>query len=344
MKKLLNTLFVQSEDYYLSLENNNILAYKGKELVKRIPLINLENIVYFGYKGASPALLGACVKQKIGFTFLLPTGKFLARVNDLGEGNNVLLRKEQYRISDDEEKSLKIASAMIVGKILNARAVLMRGMRDHKLSLDTAMFKTHIDDLMDAAKSARKAETLNWLRGVEGNAAQSYFSLLDSLVLQDKKHFFFHSRNKRPSLDRVNALLSFGYTLLAHDCASALESVGLDSYVGFLHRDRPGRSSLALDLMEELRNPYVDRFVLMMINNRIITAKQFKTAENGAVFLNDEGRLAFLSKWQEKKKDSITHPFLKEKISWGLIPYVQAMLLARYIRGDLDAYPPFFWR
>lgn len=343
MRKLLNTLFVTSEDLYLSLENDNILAWREDQVLQRIPLINLENIFYFGYKGASPALLGACVKKHIGFCFLTPQGKFLARVVGMTVGN-ILLRKEQYRISDEEDRSLAVARMMIAGKILNGRIVLMRALRDHGLSVDQALFQTHIQDLKQSAKEAVKAETLDELRGVEGNAAQSYFSLMDQMILADKKHFYFQERSKRPPLDRVNALLSFAYTLLAHDCASALEAVGLDSYAGFLHRDRPGRQSLALDLMEELRSPYADRFVLTLINNRIIQAKHFKIMEDGAVLLDDEGRHLFLANWQEKKRETITHPFLGEKIYWGLIPYVQSLLLARYIRGDLDGYPPFLWK
>lgn len=332
-----------SENIYLSLENDNILAWRDKDIVQRIPLINLENIFYFGYKGASPALLGACVQKHIGFCFLTPQGKFLARVTGMAVGN-ILLRKEQYRISDHEKQSLAIAQMMIIGKILNARTVLMRALRDHSLSLDETLFQSCIQDLKCSAKEVAKAENLDVLRGIEGNAAQSYFSLLDSMILKDKKYFYFKERSKRPPLDRVNALLSFAYTILAHDCASALETAGLDAYAGFLHRDRPGRQSLALDLMEELRSPYADRFVLTLINNRIIQSKHFQIAEDGAVWLREEGRRIFLAKWQEKKRETITHPFLGEKIYWGLIPYVQSLLLARYIRGDLDGYPPFLWR
>lgn len=343
MRKLLNTLFVNSEDLYLSLDNENVAAWKGNEILQRIPLINLENILYFGYKGASPALLGACVKRHIGFCFLTPQGKFLARAQGLTAGN-VLLRKEQYRISEEEPRGLVIARTMIAGKILNSRTVLMRFLRDHPLSVDATSFQAVIQDLQDSAREAVKADSLDHLRGIEGNAAVSYFSLFDALILNDKKHFYFHGRNKRPPLDRVNALLSFAYTLLAHDCASAIEAAGMDSYIGILHRDRPGRQSLALDLMEELRSVYADRFVLSLINNRVLPASCFKPMEDGAVLLNAEGRKTFLSKWQERKKETLTHPFLGEKIYWGLIPYVQALLLARYIRGDLDGYPPFLWK
>lgn len=343
MRKLLNTLFVTSEDLYLSLENENILAWREKQLLQQIPLLNLENIFYFGYKGASPALLGSCVERNIGFCFLNPYGKFLARVQGSNSGN-VLLRKEQYRISDEERRSLTIAKTMIAGKILNSRSVLMRALRNHEISLDQTLFKNSIIELQRQAKETVKATSLEMLRGIEGYAANSYFALMDSLILQRKKHFYFHGRNKRPPKDRMNALLSFAYTLLAHDCASALECVGLDSYVGFLHRDRPGRESLALDLMEEFRSVYADRFALTLVNKQIIREKHFDQTEGGAILLNKEGRKIFLDQWQTRKREELMHPFLNERISWGLLPYVQALLLTRYIRGDLDGYPPFVWK
>ncbi len=343
MRKLLNTLFVTSEDIYLALDHENVAAWKDGKIIQKLPLLNLENILYFGYRGASPALLGACVRNHIGFCFLDQNGRFLARTCGLLRGN-ILLHKAQYRVSEDEEKSCAAARPMIAAKIFNARTVIMRGARDHSLSVDTELFQAYARDLKQAARDALNAESLDELRGIEGNAAQMYFSLFDQLILTDKTHFFFHERTKRPPLDRVNAMLSFAYTLLAHDCAAALEAAGLDSYTGFLHRDRPGRNSLALDLMEELRSLYVDRFVLTLINNRVIQAAQFRQMEDGAVWLNENGRKVLLAKWQERKREIITHPFLGEKIAWGLIPYVQALLLARYLRGDLDGYPPFLWK
>lgn len=343
MRRMLNTLFVTAEDLYLSLENENIVVWRKDEKVKNIPLLNLENILYFGYPGASPALLGACCRRKIGFCFLTQTGKFLARIAGQSNGN-VLLRKEQYRLSDDTEISMQVAHNMIAAKIYNARSTLMRGLRDHPLSVDAAFYEQTIRDMAAYAKHAVKAKDMEELRGIEGSAAKAYFNCLDNLVLQDKKHFSFEGRSRRPPLDPVNAMLSFVYTVLAHDCASALEAVGLDAYVGFVHRCRPGRESLALDMMEELRSVYADRFVLTLINNRVIKSKDFSQEEDGAVLLKDEGRKIFLQKWQERKKDVITHPFLGEKITWGLLPYVQALLLARFIRGDLDGYPAFMWK
>ena len=343
MRKLLNTLFVTSDDLYLSLENENVVAWREKTAAGRIPLLSLENICYFGYRGASPALLGACAERHIGFSFLTQSGRFLARTVGKSAGN-IFLRKEQYRVSDNEEKSLRIASAMIGGKILNARSVVMRAMRDHPLSFDEELLGIYVKEMKQSAQEAARATNLDELRGIEGNAAHMYFSLFDAMILNDKKNFYFHSRSKRPPLDRMNALLSLAYTVLAHDCASALEAVGLDAYVGFLHRDRPGRQSLALDLMEELRSIYVDRFILTIINNRILNAKHFTVSEDGAVMLKDEGRKIFFERWQERKRETITHPFLEEKMYWGLIPFVQALLLARTFRGDLDGYPPFLWR
>lgn len=340
MRHLLNTLFVTSPEIYLSLENDNIAAWKDNQIIQRLPLLNLENILYFGYKGASPALLGACAKKEIGFCFFDMNGRFLARVSGTVRGN-VMLRKMQYRLSDSDTDSCGIARFFIMGKILNARMVLMRMIRDHPLSVDQEKFAYVIQMLLRSAADTQKALDTDGLRGIEGNAAQLYFSVFDQMILQNKKYFYFCGRIKRPPEDFVNAMLSFTYTILAHDCASALEGAGLDPYVGFLHRDRPGRESLALDLMEELRSIYADRFVLTLINNRLMIPAHFQKKENGAVWLNDDGRKILLAEWQKKKQTMIIHPFLQEKIYWGLIPYVQALLLARYIRGDMEGYPAF---
>lgn len=343
MRKLLNTLYVMTPDTYLALENENVVVMKDDDILGKIPLHTLEQIVYFGYKGASPSLMGACAVRKIGLCFYHPSGRFLARVVGTTQGN-VLLRKEQYRRSDDKTLSCNIAKYFIVGKIFNARSVLERAKRDHPLNVDVEAIKKVSSSLLHFARAARECQDLDSLRGCEGEAASLYFSVFDTLILQNKKVFYFEQRRKRPPTDPVNALLSFAYTVLANDCASALESVGLDAYVGFLHRDRPGRTSLALDLMEELRSIYADRFVLTLLNNRKLNASHFEQQENGAVLLNDKGRKIFLTDWQERKKDLITHPFLSEKIPWGLVPFVQSQLLARVLRGDLDEYPAFLWK
>lgn len=343
MRKLLNTLYVTSEDYYLTYSNENVVVNRGNDVVTRLPLLNLEGIMCFSYAGASPALMGECTKRGIQLSFLTPNGRFLARVNGMTQGN-VLLRREQYRSADDETHSCLLARNMITGKVFNCRWVLERALRDHALRIDQAQVKAVSQRLQQFLQLIPNATELVTLRGLEGEAASSYFSVFDELILSQKNDFAFDNRNRRPPQDNVNAMLSFAYTLLTSECASALEAVGLDAYVGFLHRDRPGRKSLALDLEEELRAPFADRLVLTLINNRTIQAKHFERQGGGSVFLSEDGRRIFLKHWQEKKRDEITHPFLKEKIPWGLVPYVQALLLARHIRGDMDAYPPFMWK
>lgn len=343
MKHLLNTLFVTSEDVYLSLDGENVVASREKQPLARYPLHTLCGVVSFAYPGASPALMGACAQRGISLVFCTPRGRFLARVT--GENNgNVLLRRTQYRMADDPTQSCRIARSMIFGKLYNARWSIERTKRDHGMRVDA-------DKLAAASAAVRKLlpviaqdATLDSLRGHEGVASAAYFDVLDEMILTNKDIFFYHGRSRRPPMDPFNALLSFAYSLLANECAAALESVGLDAYVGFLHRDRPGRCSLALDLMEEFRACYADRFVLTMINNRVIKPDDFYCRENGSVLLCDEGRRTFLKSWQEKKKDIITHPYLEEKIPWGLAPYTQALLLARYLRADLDEYPPFLWK
>ena len=343
MRQLLNTLFVTSEDVYLSLDGENVVANRDGQVVARYPLHTLQGIISFSYAGASPALMGACAKRGIAFSFCTPRGKFLARVS--GENNgNVLLRRQQYRMADDPAQSCRLARSMIFGKLYNARWSIERTCRDHALRVDVGKLKAVCTQLHDLLAPVSEEISLESLRGLEGVGASAYFGVFDDLVLGNKDVFFFHGRSRRPPLDCLNAALSFAYSLLAHDCAAALESAGLDAYVGFMHRDRPGRSSLALDLMEELRPCMADRFVLTLINTRSLSEKDFVQQDNGAVFLNDTGRKQFLRSWQERKRETITHPYLGEKIPWGLVPYMQALLLARYIRDDLDAYPPFLWK
>lgn len=343
MKPLLNTLFVTSEDLYLTLDGENVVANRGKEMVARYPLHTLQNIVSFSYAGASPALMGACAKRDVGLAFCSPRGRFLARVGGESRGN-VLLRRTQYRAADDPAQSCRIARSMIFGKLHNARWSIERTKRDHGLRVDCGRLDAASRRIQGLLEPVLEETDLDSLRGLEGIGAAAYFDVLDEMILSGKEDFFFRERSRRPPLDRVNALLSFAYSLLAHDCASALEAVGLDSYVGFLHRDRPGRTSLALDLMEELRPCLADRFVLTLINNRVVKASDFLSAENGAVLLTDDGRKAFLQRWQERKREQLTHPYLEEKLPWGMVPYAQALLLARYLRGDLDGYPPFLWK
>ena len=343
MKKLLNTLYVMSENGYLGLDGETIVIYDGEKEVGKVPLQNLEGIVSFGYRGTSPALMGACADRNISLCYLTPQGKFLARVTGKTRGN-VILRDRQYTSSKDEKRSLEISKNCISGKVYNARWVLERAIRDHAMQIDKERVKVASLQLKTFLQYIQNAESKEQLRGYEGEAASIYFSVFDELILQQKKDFSFHGRSKRPPMDNVNAMLSFVYTLLTNQITSALESVGLDPCVGYLHTERPGRASLASDLIEEFRAVYADRFVLSLINKKIVNKKNFTKKENGAVLMDDDSRKKLLMEWQNKKKEVITHPFLKEKVEWGMVPYVQAMLLARYLRGDLDGYPAFLWK
>jgi CRISPR-associated protein Cas1 len=343
MKKLLNTLYVTTADSYLSLDGETVVVLNQDKVLGRIPLHNLEGIVAFGYTGASPALMGECASRNISLCFLNPNGRFLARVTGKVYGN-VTLRKEQYRISDDPDLACKIARNFIIGKVFNARWVIERVTREHPLSVDCAKLKKVSAQLQNSIELIKDCTSNEQLRGYEGEAASLYFSVFDDMILQQKDYFYFNGRNRRPPMDRVNAILSFVYTLLVNNTASTLESAGLDPYVGFLHTDRPGRMSLALDLMEELRPVMADRFVITLINKRIINGDGFIVRENGSVEMTDETRKTILTQWQNRRREKISHPFLEEKIEWGLVPHAQALLLARTIRNDLDAYPPFMWK
>jgi len=343
MKKLLNTFYVTLPDVYLSLDGENIVVRKDEEILKRVPLHNLESIITFGYAGASPALMGICAQKGIALTFLTASGRFLANVSGMEKGN-VALRKMQYRLSENEAEGLHIAKNMLTGKLHNSRWVLERAVRDHALRIDTEKVRRSAEQICNSIPLLRQAETSGELFGIEGEAASRYFGVFDELILNNKQHFFFKYRSRRPPLDNVNAMLSFVYTLLESDAVAALCAVGLDPYMGFLHKSRPGRRSLALDLLEELRSPLADRFVLTLINTRQIDPSGFYTKENGAVLMRDETRKTFLTAWQTRKNEKLSHPFLKEKIEWGLVAHAQALLLARTLRGDLDEYPPFLWK
>lgn len=343
MRQLLNTLYITSEDIYASLEGENIVLSRERTEAARYPLHTLQGIVCFSYPGASPALLGACAQRGIQFSFCKPNGRFLCRIGGVSQGN-VLLRRSQYRVADQESACVRIAAGFIFGKIFNARASLERTRRDHAERIDGVRFSEVSHQLKGMLPVVLEASDLDRLRGIEGAAANVYFDCFDQMILGSKDVFFYRGRNRRPPTDAVNALLSFTYTLLGNECASALEAVGLDAYVGLLHRDRPGRTSMAQDLMEELRPCMADRFVLTLINNRIVSEKDFQKQENGAVLMTDAGRRSILRHWQQRKKEVVLHPFLKEKLPRGLIPHIQALLLARYLRGDIDGYPPFLWK
>jgi CRISPR-associated protein Cas1 len=342
VKKLGNVLYVTAPTAYLSLDGENVVVKKEETTAMRLPLHNLENIVCFSYPGVSPALMGACAERNIGLCFLRPSGRFLARVTGQVKGN-LLLRKKQYELSQSESASTAIARSIVLGKVVNSRTVIDRAIRDHALLVDVAELRAASDYLKATLKSIQVGETVETLRGLEGNAASRYFRVFGQLVLHQREAFAFTTRTRRPPQDNMNALLSFLYTLLTYEVASALETVGLDPYVGFLHTDRPGRPSLALDMMEELRPLFADRLALSLVNRKQISGKEFTQKESGGVLMDDETRKEVLSAWQKRKQEEILHPYLKERIPFGLIPHVQATLLARYLRGDIDAYPPFFW-
>ena len=308
-----------------------------------VPIHTLGSIVCFGQVSCSPFLMGFCAERKVSISFLTERGRFLARVEGPVSGN-VLLRREQYRRADDMEASAKFARSIVIGKIANCRTVLLRVARDHtdeqsRKSLSEAAVK-----LMEHLKSLEEILPLDTIRGKEGEAARRYFNVFDHLIMAQKEAFFFRERNRRPPLDNMNALLSFLYTLLVHDVKSALEGVGLDPAVGYLHRDRPGRPGLALDLMEEFRPYLADRLALSLVNRQQVTGKGFQKTETGAVMMDDDTRKVVLVSYQKRKQEEIQHPFLGEKLAIGLLPHVQALLLARHMRGDLDGYPPFLWR
>lgn len=343
MRRLLNVVYVSQPDVYLALKGHNLNVLQDGESLGRVPLHNLEGICTFGYQGASPALMQWCMEENIGISFFTQSGRLRGRVIGMTNGN-VTLRKTQYRKSDSETESLHLAKHMIVGKLYNKEQLLKRTVRDHSLRIDVDALTNTIEQLKSARETVLISEDLDTLRGVEGNAASAYFNVFNQCILNDSEAFYFRTRNRRPPRDRVNALLSFAYSLLASEVGAALEGVGLDAYVGFLHRDRPGRMSLALDVMEELRPIIAERFVLKLINRKQIQEDDFIIKENNAVLLKDDSRRKFLQLWQEAKMEKVTHPYLKEKIEWGLVPHAQSLLLARHLRGDLDGYPPLLIR
>lgn len=341
MRKLLNTLYITTPEAYLTKDGENVVVGVKEKDVFRIPALNIEGIVMFGYMGASPALMKMCAERNIGLCFLSPNGQFQGRVSGAVAGN-VLLRRMQYRIADDKIRSLQISRILIAGKIANSRVVIDRFRRDHtSLDEQKELFLSVSEKLKRSKRQALEADSPDMLRGVEGDAANSYFSLMGQMIIAQNESFPFTGRSRRPPKDKVNALLSFVYTLLAHEVQSALESVGLDPYVGFLHTDRPGRAGLALDMMEELRAYLADRLVLTLINRKQISDKGFVEHGDNGVVMSDDVRKEVLLAWQKRKKETIIHPYLEESVPIGLIPYIQAMLLARFLRGGLDNYPVF---
>lgn len=342
MKKLLNTLFVTTQGAYLAKDGETVAVRIEQSTVLRVPVHTLQSIVCFGNVGCSPFLLGMCGENGVSLSFLTENGRFLARVQGPVSGN-VLLRREQYRRADDPDASAAMATACVLGKIANCRTVLQRGLRDHSDKLDEKAVQAAVDHLFAVLRRLQQKPSLDQVRGLEGDAARVYFQALNHLILRDKDIFFLNNRNRRPPLDPVNCLLSFLYTLLRHDVSAALEGVGLDPAVGFLHRDRPGRPSLALDIMEEFR-PFADRMVLSLVNLGQLRPRDFARSGSGSVQLSDAARKTVLTTYQKRKQEEMKHPFLEENMALGLFPHVQALLLARHLRGDLDGYPPVIWK
>jgi CRISP-associated protein Cas1 len=340
MKKHLNTLYVTTQNAYLHKEGQSVVVNVEKETRLRLPIHTLDGIVCFGAISMSPFLMHHCAESNVAVSFLSEHGKFLARIQGPASGN-VLLRQAQYRTADQEEKSAAVARCMLIGKLANARTVLRRALRDHGEVLELVVAEQRLTQYLRRLESPMGIDEM---RGNEGEAAASYFAAFPQLITVKEEAFIFSGRNRRPPTDPINALLSFVYTLLVHDCRSALEGVGLDPCVGFLHAVRPGRPSLALDMMEEFRAFLADRLVLSLVNRRQLQARDFNDSAGGAVTMTDAARKTLLVAWQKRKQEEILHPYLGESCKIGLLPHLQAQLLARHLRGDLDGYPPFIWK
>lgn len=340
MRKLLNTLYITTPEAYLSKDGLNVVVSVNKDEMFRIPIMNVESIVTFGYMGASPGLMKLCMDNNVSLVFMTPQGRFIGRIQGATQGN-VLLRKKQYSLSEDENVALHLAKLFITGKVFNTRGILQRYIRDNGADEEV---EDVIKQLDWQKKRILLAENMDILRGEEGHAANTYFEVFNHLILHQKDDFPFNGRSRRPPKDEVNSMLSFVYTLIANDVAAALESVGLDPYVGFMHTLRPGRTSLALDMMEELRAYLGDRLVLSMINRKQVTKKDFIRQSDESFVMTDNCRKELITTWQKRKKETIEHPYLKEKIPIGLLPYTQALLLARFLREDLDDYPVFLMK
>ena len=346
MRRLLNTIYVTREDAWLSKDGANLVVQADGEEIGRAPLHMVEAIVGFGRPGASPALMAACAAAGITISLLEPNGRFMARIEGNRSGN-VLLRRTQYRVADYPMRSAPVVRSIVAAKTANQRAVIRRCLRDYGSDLSESArcsLESTEARLTEIARRVLGVADIEVLRGLEGDAAVSYFSVFQNLIRVDDPDFVFAGRSRRPPLDRVNALLSFLYAMLGHDCRSALETFGLDPQFGFLHADRPGRASLALDLMEEFRPVLADRLALSLINRQQVGPRDFVVEEGGGVRLTDEGRKTVLVAWQERKRDEARHPFLDETMAFGLFVHAQAQLLARHLRGDLDGYPAFIWK
>ena len=343
MRQMLNTLYVTLPDAYLSVSGENIVINQENKTLARYPFHNLEDIVLFSYLGMSPKLIQKCMEHGIGVCYLTASGRYIARLKGESKGN-ILLRRKQYRMADNEQDCINISKNIIAAKVYNEKWTIERYIRQYKERIDAGHLKKSSSYLNDLLKKAGQANDIDELRGIEGAAQAAYFSCFDDMVLNQKEYFKFESRSRRPPLNPINAMLSYLYSILANETASALETAGLDAYAGFMHTDRPGRISLALDLVEEFRSPVADRFVLSLINTNQIKENDFLYQDNGTVLIKEDSRKRIIKLWHDRKQETITHPFLNEKIEWGLVPFSQALLLSRYLRGDLDGYPPFMWK
>ncbi|MEX2583661.1 MAG: type I-C CRISPR-associated endonuclease Cas1c [Gemmatimonadota bacterium] len=343
MKRHLNTLFVATQGAYLAKQGEAVVVRVKKQPKLRVPIHTLGGIVCFGNVACSPFLLGLCGERGVAVSFLSENGRFLARSHGFTSGN-VLLRRAQYRRADDPVGATEVARSVVAGKIANTRTVLLRAGRDHGERMEAGDIRGALAVLERCLEASRTASSLDELRGIEGEAARAYFDIFNELITAQKKDFVFQTRSRRPPLDRVNALLSFLYAMLAHDVRAACEAAGLDPAVGFLHRDRPGRPGLALDLMEELRAFLADRLALSLINRRQVQGSGFRIGPAAGVEMDEATRKTVLVAYQKRKQEEIRHPFLNEATTIGLLPHLQARLLARFVRGELDAYPPFLWR
>ncbi len=343
LRHLLNTLFVTTEGAYLSREGETVVVRVEKEERLRVPIHTLGGIVCFGHVSCSPPLMELCGERNVMISFHSGYGRFWARIQGPVSGN-VLLRREQYRRADSETECSAIARSIVVAKVSNSRTVLLRAARDHPENSGVERIQSAARKLSSLPSGMDKPLPLDTVRGMEGDASRVYFEVFDHLILAQKDEFFFRERSRRPPLDNMNSLLSFLYAMLANDVTSALESVGLDPAVGFLHRDRPGRPGLALDIMEEFRPVIADRLALSLVNLQQVKGNGFSRTESGGVMMDDDTRKEILTSYQKRKQEEITHPFIEEKVPLGLLPYVQALLLSRYLRGDIDGYPPYIWR
>lgn len=344
MKKLLNILYITNPDIYLSKDGENVIAKLNNIIALRVPVHTLEGIVYFGYASITPQLLEFLCERNVHISYISPYGnRFIAKIQSPISGN-VRLRRAQYKVADDVYQSINYSVNFVIGKLYNSRCVLQRLLRDHPNISSFKEVNASINELAKIIDKCRRVKDLKTLRGYEGQGARKYYGVFGSLITDKNLGFCFRGRSRRPPLDEVNALLSFLYTLLAHDVKAALETVGLDPQVGFMHLERPGRASLALDIMEELRPYIVDRATINMINNKQVSISDFLIKENGSVLINTEARKKVLEYWQNKKKQEVKHPYIKEKVNIGLIPFIQSQLLARSIRGDMEEYPPFLMR